>query len=726
MKRLLYLTLALGLLVCSFGAGAHEWKAHWITRAYDCASGTNTWVAFRKSVDIDKVPARLDARIAADSKYWLWINGRMVVTDGGLKRGPAPGDGYYDTLDIAPFLVPGRNWVSVLVNYFGKNGFSHQNSGSVALLFEAVGDGVEILSDASWDACVNFAYGTAPGEPTNYRLNESNVRYDARRFNPEWYKGGSKRMGSAIEILIKPGDPPFGKLVPRPIPMFRDYGLRDYESVRRSGDTLICTLPYNAHFSPYMELSAPEGRLVRLLTDHDRVENTKCAHGEYVTRKGLQSYEHLPWLNGQYMYYIVPDGVEIKKLQYRETGYDTDFSGYFRCDDPVLNEYWTKAARTLYVCMRDTYMDCPDRERAQWIGDEVHELTEAFYALSPSSWSLARKGMLELCGWAAPDGALYAPVPCSNWYKELPQQSLAAIGWFGLRNYWFYSADDSIIPLVYPAVHRYLHETWKTGPDDLPVERNVGWNWADAGKNIDKTALLHPWYYLALKGEQELAQQLDKMDDVGTDEGMLDRMREAFDRIYWNGSAYVTPGFEGSPDERVQAMAVVSGMASEDKYPAIEKILDSGNNAESYLIRFVVDAYFIMGKPEKAIARLREYCSSVMKDDYSTLWEHRNHSGSSNHAWSGHGIIHMGARIAGITPLKPGFREFAVNPAMGGLNHVEAGLETSFGMIELVLNRKGRSRFGMTLTVPEGTTAVVKDFRSRVHRLGPGVHVMML
>ena len=162
----MYLTLALGLLVCSFGAGAHEWKAHWITRAYDCASGTNTWVAFRKSVDIDKVPARLEARIAADSKYWLWINGRMVVTDGGLKRGPAPGDGYYDTLDIAPFLVPGRNWVSVLVNYFGKNGFSHQNSGSVALLFEAVGDGVEILSDASWDACVNFAYGTAPGVNT--------------------------------------------------------------------------------------------------------------------------------------------------------------------------------------------------------------------------------------------------------------------------------------------------------------------------------------------------------------------------------------------------------------------------------------------------------------------------------------------------------------------------------------------------------------------------------
>ena len=52
----------------------------------------------------------------------------------------------------------------VLVWYFGRNGFSHMNSGTCALLFEAVGGGVEILSDSSWDACVQFAYGTASGK----------------------------------------------------------------------------------------------------------------------------------------------------------------------------------------------------------------------------------------------------------------------------------------------------------------------------------------------------------------------------------------------------------------------------------------------------------------------------------------------------------------------------------------------------------------------------------
>ncbi|MBO6221317.1 MAG: glycoside hydrolase, partial [Bacteroidales bacterium] len=101
-------TAALLLCLCA-GAGAEEysWKAKWISKEQQ-VSETNSWMAFRKDVEIEKVPSSLVARIAADTKYWLWINGEPVVFEGGLKRGPSIGGGYYDKVEIAPFLKQGK------------------------------------------------------------------------------------------------------------------------------------------------------------------------------------------------------------------------------------------------------------------------------------------------------------------------------------------------------------------------------------------------------------------------------------------------------------------------------------------------------------------------------------------------------------------------------------------------------------------------------------------
>ena len=147
MKHYFLLLLLIGCIAS--GHAESGWKAHWINTER-CQSETNTWLAFRKTVHIDKVPQTLTARIAADSKYWLWINGRLVVFEGGLKRGPSPYDTYYDPVEIAPYLQNGENTIAVLVWHFGKSGFSHVNSGLAALLFEAVAPGVEIVSDKSW------------------------------------------------------------------------------------------------------------------------------------------------------------------------------------------------------------------------------------------------------------------------------------------------------------------------------------------------------------------------------------------------------------------------------------------------------------------------------------------------------------------------------------------------------------------------------------------------
>ena len=179
-------------------------------------------------------------------------------------------------------------------------------------------------------------------------------------------------------MVGKEGDAPWNKLHHRIIPLWKDFGLKNYVSQTvHSGtinDTLVCQLPYNAQIMPYMELEAEKAHsVVTIFTSHYQGGSAYNVRAEYLTKKGKQSYENKGWMNGEKVYYIYPKGINLTKVQFRETGYNTEFEGYFRCNDPFLNKMWEKSQRTLYITMRDTYMDCPDRERAQWWGDEVNE-----------------------------------------------------------------------------------------------------------------------------------------------------------------------------------------------------------------------------------------------------------------------------------------------------------------------------------------------------------------
>ena len=726
MKRLLIVS-ALVLCLCnSAGAEEYSWKAKWITKS-ECNSQTNSWICFRKGVNVDSVPESLVARIAADTKYWLWINGEMVVLEGGLKRGPSIGDGYYDKVEIAPYLRKGNNMVAVLVWYFGRSGFSHSGTGTCAMLFDAQSPGLEILSDESWEASVEHSFQTASCRMPNYRLPESNIRFDARRYPSDWMLGKNpKYLGRPLEIPVRIGEPPFGKLVERPIPLWKDYGLKEYSSIRQSGDTLYCSLPYNCHFTPWMRLEAPAGKVVTMLTDHDFVGTEKCVSAEYVTKAGVQEFECFGWMNGEVAMYVIPEGVSLKEVKFRESGYDTSFSGTFSCSDDLLNEYWLKAQRTLYVCMRDTYYDCPDRERAQWWGDEVNELNEAFHLLDRRADLLARKGILELVNWQSPEGVLYAPVPTSNYFKELPMQILNSVGWYGFRNYSFYSGDYSVVPLVYDRVSKYLHEVWKLDPDGMPIYRKGGWDWPDAGEHKDRNALLPMWYYLALKAEAEAASYLGREEDAARDRAMMIRISEVFNEKFWNGSCYMSPGYQDVPDDRVQALAVISGVAPSERYPALKKVFAEQMHATTYMFPYVLEALFRMGEPQMALDRMRKFYPTVMKEGCSTLYEHWNFDGSSNHAWAGGGVVPMVRCLAGIEALEPGYKTFTVNPQMGDLTWLETGFDTVYGRIEVSLRRKGR-RIEATVLVPEGTTCLIPGkVNGSVTTLGPGHHTLRL
>ena len=711
--KFFYLFIALVLAFAP--VNAKDWKALWITTDR-CQSISNTWLCYHKSVELpalDGTPVYAD--IAVDSKYWMWINGEMVVFEGGLKRGPNPTDTYYDHVDITPYLTKGKNSIAILLWYFGKDGFSHNSSGRAGLFFDCQTDKFQILSDASWKCKPYEAYQETGAPYPNWRLPESNIRFDARKEYVGWTEKDAKPNFYRAVPLGKAGIAPWNNLVERPIPLWKDYGIQDYSSIeKREGaevDTFYCKLPYNCQATPFLDVVAPAGKEIKIQTDHFMGGSEPNVRAEYVTKEGQQGYESLGWMNGHTMIYQIPKGVEVKALKYRETGYNTEFTGTFTCNDDFLNRLREKAVRTLYVTMRDTYMDCPDRERSQWWGDEVNELGEAFYATDLRGHQLAHKGILELIAWQRYDGVIFSPCPSGTRREELPAQMLASVGYYGFYTYYKYSGDGSFIPKVYDGMKRYLHDVWKTDANGLVITRHGDWSWGDWGKNIDLDLLLNSWYYLALKGELEFARILNKTTDIQLIESTMARMEAAFNKRFWTGKEYRSPNYKGETDDRGQAMAVLAGFAKPEQYPLVLEVLKKERHASPYMEKYVGEALFVMGYPDVALQRTRErFADMVNYPGCTTLWEGWGigkagfGGGSVNHAWSGGTLTLLSQYVAGITPTEPGFKEFQIRPQMGDLTSAQVIIDTRYGFIKANFQRKGK-KVRISFEVPESTTA---------------------
>lgn len=695
-----------------------DWKAKWISTMVN-QNMPNTWLAYRKTVQLNDVPSGLTAKIAVDSKYWLWINGKMVVFEGGLKRGPNPVDTYYDEVELAPYLKTGSNTIAVLSCYFGKDGFSHKSSGRAGLLFDCQSDGLNIISDESWKCSVLKSFQTAPAPFPNFRLSESNILYDAQQEPGDWQGSDfdDTKMDQAMEIGAA-GAYPWNKLILRPIPLWKDFGLKNYLSQRISSssfvDTIICELPYNAQLTPYFEIESAAGKRITICTDNYLFYNGGEANirAEYITKNGLQTYENYGWINGQRVYYIVPKGVKVLALKYRETGYDTEFSGSFSCSDPFLNEYWEKARRTLYLTMRDGYMDCPDRERAQWTGDATNESAEAFYALSTSSHALSKKWLYELIDWQRPDGSLYSPTPAGNWTKELPDQIAASIGYYGLWNYYLNTGDKETIADLYGRSKRYL-SLWEKDPKGTMLMREGGWAWGDWGEDRDMLLIFNSWYYLAVKGMHRIAVELGYTNDANAYVEFMKKFKISYNEQFWNGQAYRSPLYKDETDDRVQALAVVSGLADADKYPMLLKVLQTEKHASPYMEKYVFEAFFLMGKANEGIARFKKrFGPMVANPNFTTLFEgwgigEQGYGGGTvNHAWSGGGLTVLSQNLCGIYPLTPGYKVFGILPNPGSIANAKASISSVAGQIECAFINTGNT-FLLTAKVPDHTTAIL-------------------
>jgi len=274
------------------------------------------------------------------------------------------------------------------------------------------------------------------------------------------------------------------------------------------------------------------------------------------------------------------------------------------------------------------------------------------------------------------------------------------------------TGDRQPISDLYSGVRKYL-KIWKINDRGTVICRPSEWPQGDWGYEVDLEVIYNVWYYMALKGAANMAGLLGKPNDVAEYSQIMKQLKLAFNKNYWTGTAYRDPGYKGKTDDRSQALAVLSGLADREKYPAIFEVLKNEEHASPYLEKYVMEALFQMGNEDYAIQRMKKrFGSMVNNPNYSTLFEGWGigsegfGGGTTNHAWSGGGLTILSQYLCGIAPLEPGYTTFQVIPQPASVEQASARILSVKGEIQSSFIHKA-GKFELSVIVPKGTEAVI-------------------
>lgn len=714
--------------------------AKWI---WASTTSANSYVAFRKTFSLDEVPEEAVANIAAESKYYLWLNEELAVLDGASKRGATPYDSFYEQVDLTDYLKQGENTLVILVSYNGRGGNSSVDPGKAGLLFQMQAGDQAIVSDSSFKANRLRAYrnqGLLGADWPNYSqssmLAEWNVYYDARESVGDYTAADfDDSSWEDATVVCEAGAQPFNDTYLSVIPLMKfdeEYTFLESEYIGQKlaqDTTITIDLPENMQFSPYFELTAESSGLrFTYYTNTLTSQGIDSFRDDYVTAEGAQAYESLPWRSGSQLIIEAPAGITFTKIGYRRSGYDSERSGSFVTENEDVNTLWEKAVNTLLICMRDTYMDCPERERSPYIGDAANQIGETFYSLDENSWAMTKKTILNIIGWTKTDNCipLRSPSLATN---ENPVQTLNFL--VSVYEYLLYTGDEETVRLFYPVAVNYL-KLWDLNEDGSIVYRNGTFMWVDWGDGADAEVLQNCWYYYALSSTQKLAKALDISTDEAFFTERIQKVAAGFEKFkkqggYSSGTAY---------DDRANAMAVVSGLADEDMYDEILNVLTTTYGASPYMEKFVEEALCMMGEYDACLTRMLTRYQPMIDDKDSTLWElWEKDAGTINHGWTGGSLTVLSKYFGGISPESAGYESYSIR-LTDTFSSLSMGVITPKGELTYSLDRAEDGTVTISVeaidadgslyipaswgTVAAGSAAVTKDGDYNVVALSKG------
>ena len=224
----------------------------------------------------------------------------------------------------------------------------------------------------------------------------------------------------------------------------------------------------------------------------------------------------------------------------------------------------------------------------------------------------------------------------------------------------------------------------------------------------------HALYRMDMQMMEEIATLLGREEDREEYSKRAEQIKNGFLTNFRNEDGLFLSSDAPYPDERVQALAVLTRIFEEGEYTPVRALFsepfENGKSSYPLLEYYVEKACFAMGNPTLALTRMEERYREMVEGEHamSTLWEYWVfHQGTENHAWSGGPLVLLSQHLAGVRPLTAGYETFVVEPAIcDKISSFEAVIPTKNGEIKVRYRAEGDEKI-LEVTEPPGTTAEV-------------------
>jgi len=445
------------------------WAPDW---SPDDESGTGKFVYFRKTFELGVGEHTCTARVSADSRYRLFVNGQRACF------GPCKGDRntwYYETVDLAPYLVAGTNVISVQVLRYPALGRGNDSVWRTKLpgliVHGAVYDvhngstAATFHTDETWSCRKDEAIALSQGVYTQFLGITECV--DGSKRPHGWLEADFDAAGwdgcIAYTFYSDTGALKPWVLEERPIPALYETPRRFKQIVQVSnadGDTWTKFLENEGHVviparsTISVDLDAGElttgflvlsmngggGTVVRLLAAEcyerkpfsipwrrdkgDRTDNVNgnlygdidiyrpAGIGKTSSQAPDEVYEPFWFRTFRYIRLEIETADEpltLNSFTYRETGYPLEVGASYRSSNPEESLLWDISVRTLRRCMHETYEDCPYYEQLQY-GMDTRSQILFTYLLSGDD-RLARRTLYDFHSSILPNGLTQSRYP---------------------------------------------------------------------------------------------------------------------------------------------------------------------------------------------------------------------------------------------------------------------------------------------------------------------------